>query len=134
MVEPKTISNIVTVAIVLKKEVEKGQFDVRASDKCRALEMEVQLPHSFWDLSIIHRQWVEVKSVEYGMQMYHTKVLLFKAYLKQFRTRSEHIIQSKARITMPFPVQHHVFKLYNLLSVENDCRVVYVNFNVHEDE
>lgn len=122
------------MALVLPTGVGKGQFDVKILDGGQELELKLQLPQPLSDRPMLHQQSVESKSDEYRMQMYHPKILRFEAYRKQFRHTSEDKIESKARISLPFLVQHRIFKLDNLGWVGNDCRVVYVDLQAHDDE
>lgn len=98
------------------------------------MELKLQLPQPLSDLTMLHQKSVEAKSEEYRMQMHHPKILRFEAYRKQFRHTSEDKIESKARISLPFPVQHRIFKPDSLGRVKNDCRVVYVDLQAHDDE
>lgn len=54
LVEPGKTSRLVTVAILLPTQIEKGQYDVKVLDGGQGLELNVQFPKTLWDLSMLH--------------------------------------------------------------------------------
>lgn len=68
------------------------------------------------------------------MERYHPKFIGFETALKALRKKSSDSVQSTARIPLPFAVQTHIERKFNLGWRETNTRVVYVELKAYDEQ
>ena len=97
----------------------------------REFELSVIWPKPMIDLYIMHKKWLTAGSTD-RIERYHPKFIGFENALKIHRKKSSDSVESLARIALPFPVQTHIEKRYNL-GWKDDCtRMLYVDLKAYE--
>lgn len=124
--EPRTTTKCITLAIVLPSGVGSGKFSCRVVDGGEYVELTVMWPNPLIDIETMHRKWIQADS-QTDFKLYHPKVIGFQNALKQLRIRSSDIIESTARIPLPFVVQTHIYGKYNLAWRDSTTRMVYLD-------
>lgn len=125
-VEPGTMTNRVTAAILLPSGVGSEDFFVRVVDGGEYLELTVVWPPALIDLTVMNKKWL-IPNAAGGFQLYHPKMIGFEMALKELRSRSSDLVESVARIPLPFPVQSHIDASYNLAWKDSEAKMVYVD-------
>ena len=75
------------------------------------------------DPSPLRKKWLNLKEEEGGIKLHHPKIIGYENPLKRMRRAHLEIIQSVARINLPFQTHSHFNSKHNLL-FPNGCRVV----------
>lgn len=131
--EPGTMTKCLSVAILLPSGIGEGDFAWRVIGEGHVLEISVIWPPPLQQPEIMHKKWLNKDNRE-GFEMYHPKVVGFQLALKQLRKRNSDMVESVARIMLPFPVQAHVRSHHNMAWVESSVRMVYLDLMAVVDE
>lgn len=131
--EPATMTRRISVAILLPSGVGSGDFTLRVVDGGEFLELTVCWPPTLIDLEIMHKKWLRPDAPG-GFQTYHPKLIGFESALKAMRSHSSEIIESTARIRLPFPVQTHIDGKFNLAWRDNSSKMVYVDLKAFVED
>lgn len=97
------------------------------------LELTVMWPLPLMDPKVMHRKWLTCDTKD-GFESYHPKVVGFQQALKQLRSRMSQIVESVAKISLPFPVQTHIDSKHNLNWKGTTVRMVYIELKAVVEE
>ena len=131
--ERKSATKRLTLAILLPSEIISGEFSLRVADGGEYLELTIEWPKPLVDPDTMHRKWL-CSDGDDRMRDHHPKLNGFEEALKSLRSRMTELIESTARIPLPFPVQTHFESKRNLLFQECGVRMLYVDLKAFVED
>lgn len=122
--ESETLTERVTVSILLPSGVVKGDFAINVVNGGTQLEISVVWPGCLSNPRTMHRKWLRNGQ----MKSYHPVIEGFDTVLRQSRTRVTDSFTSVCLIELPKTVQSHIHEKYNLQFEDlGNARMVYVH-------
>ena len=106
---------------------------MRVVDEGWGIELKVMRPKELQDPSLLCRKWLSLKEEEGGIKLHHPKIIGYENSLKRMRRTHSEIIQSVARINLPFQTHSHFDSKHNLL-FPNGCRVIILELPASVEE
>lgn len=82
-------------------------------------------------MKLPHKKWLQSES---QFQLYHLKVSGFEKNLKNLRKRNKDLIESYAKLALPFSVQSQVVCKKNLGWKDSTAQIVYVDLRTSMED
>lgn len=132
-IEPDTTTKGLNVAVLLPSVVGPGQIFVHINIDGTELHVAVIWPAPLVNLHALHRKWLNSDASE-KLNVYHPKLIESEEFLKFFPARNINHLESTSQITLPFKVQTHIHRKYNLGWRQSDARIVYIELHGCEEQ
>lgn len=124
--ERSTLAKRLSVAIILPSGIGTGDFSINVVDGGQYLQLAVRWPQPLLDVLVMHR-W-KLTDSDSTFMPYHPSVLGFEATLSELRSRNSDVVESVARIPLPFAVQTQIVSKANLAFREGGgTKMLYVD-------
>ena len=78
-------------------------------------------------METLHKKWLSERNNAFRIETYHPKIVGFESSLKLGRKQASDIVESNARIPLPFAVETHVASKSNLAWKDGGEKIIYVD-------
>ncbi|KAI0560922.1 hypothetical protein FGB62_97g111 [Gracilaria domingensis] len=101
--EPETTTKRLSVGVVMRSGLQRGDFYVQIVDENKSLQIKVNWPRTMIHPKILHAKWLNQSGEKYTD--HHPELIGFESALKDLRELSKDRVMSATKIVLPFAVE-----------------------------
>lgn len=130
--QPGTAGKCIHMALLLPSGVSPADVSPRLQYGGPVPEIHLKWPRSVFNTYLPLKKWLKSSVAARKIENNYPKYLGFERASRGMRETLADEVTSKSFITLPQPVQKHVFEIHKIGFVEDGSRIVFLEFKARE--